>query len=265
MKHKELSKTYLLQEIIISISDKTLNEYKDECFIISTLSKFEKFYENDYRHKYSSIYSILNGLRKNDKGSLQIVNVNIEIICNYAYKNSSKYKKILRSLDKLYDHISLDIARFDQFNQIEEMTEGVKKQYIELNETNNSIEEKNKQSAEEIKSIKKEFVTLIGIFSSIVLAFFGKMVFTTSVLENVKNNNIFILISITSLIGYILVNMLYILISFISEISTGSKEIPFDLSKYNKSIKCTMLLGLVVHIIIEYKLFTVIKIVLSEK
>ncbi len=72
--------------------------------------------------------------------------------------------------------------------------------------------------------IEREYVTILGIFASIVLAFVGGITFTTSVLQNIDKVSVFRLILTVDVIGAVLVNVIYLLISFILKINDKDKE-----------------------------------------
>lgn len=82
--------------------------------------RLEKLYyapdnEKRFRHFYSDIFSVLTQINDgDDQGSIDVLGQNMDILlCGYQAKNSDGVKLIDISdqIRKLYDHISLDIAR----------------------------------------------------------------------------------------------------------------------------------------------------------
>lgn len=82
---------------------------------------------------------------------------------------------------------------------------------------------------DEVKSSRKEYITILGIFASIILAFVAGLTFTNSVLSNINNGSIYRLLFITSLIGFFTTNMLHHLYKFIKNINrSDNKQENFD-------------------------------------
>ena len=72
--------------------------------------------------------------------------------------------------------------------------------------------------------MQKEYTTILGIFASIVLAFTGGMVFSTSVLENIGDISIYRLIMVSCIIGIVFINMIWILVSYLARINQIKRE-----------------------------------------
>lgn len=79
-----------------------------------------------------------------------------------------KNKEIKLNLEKFYDHINLECIRLqdsnDKINRIKNVSKGLDRKYKELKEN------LNKQQT--------QYITILGIFASIVLAFVGGLVFS---------------------------------------------------------------------------------------
>ena len=101
---------------------------------------------------------------------------------------------------------------------------------------------------DEIKGIEREYITILGIFASIVLAFVGGITFTTSVLQNIDKVSVFRLILTVDVIGAVLVNVIYLLISFILKINDKDKE---SSRKFIKSANW-ILLGIAVFVLVSW-------------
>lgn len=87
---------------------------------------------------------------------------------------------------------------------------------LKLNLTITKFKLKLRQKA--LKMQKKEYITILGIFAAIVLAFTGGMIFSSSVLEYMHSVSIYRILLITLVIGLILFNVIYALVWFISKI-----------------------------------------------
>ena len=75
------------------------------------------------------------------------------------------------------------------------------------------------ESHKEIKGIQKEYITILGIFAAIMLAFVGSFTFSTSVLNNVGKTDVFELVIVALVIGLVFILLISILIDFLREIN----------------------------------------------
>ena len=66
-----------------------------------------------------------------------------------------------------------------------------------------------------MKGIEKEYISILGIFAAVVLAFVGGITFSSSVLQNINKGSIFRLLLIADLLAAVLINVIYMLIKFI--------------------------------------------------
>ena len=142
---------------------------------------------------------------------------NVKLLLMYILKDENNVDKNIKQIAlKIYDYINLNKVQNENIKNI-------------LQESVVSVKGK---LHDEIKNIEREYITILGIFASIVLSFVGGITFTTSVLQNIDKVSMYRLVLMIDFIGFILVNVMYILISFILEINDINKR------RYNKYIKC---------------------------
>lgn len=163
--------------------------------------------------------------------------------CQYQNEHCLEYKKLYRNLTKLYDHISLEQSRTadvrdgnvkleELLKKVDEKTNGIntsirnaedkiKSIHAKLNDT----EEKINNTEKRIDSQQKEYITILGIFASIVLAFTGGIAFSTSVLENIDAISGYRLAAIVAGLALILLNIIYLLAWFIIKINYGNDSL----------------------------------------
>ena len=67
--------------------------------------------------------------------------------------------------------------------------------------------------------MQNEYITILGIFAAIVLAFTGGMTFTSSVLENLHKSSIYRIVFIALIVGCILFNLIWLLLDFIRNLN----------------------------------------------
>ena len=81
-----------------------------------------------------------------------------------------------------------------------------------------SIEEQFKDVKEKLNNFNMESITVLGIFSGIVMAFFGGMSFFNGVLNNIHQVSKYRITLITLIIGFTIFNIMFLLIYSISKI-----------------------------------------------
>ena len=184
------------------------NALKEELLII---------YDNkDFRHSYSDVTMYLFNITEADYSKLEAMVSRIKVILEEINN-----KGIRGRIFKLYDHLNLELVRLkyllpkiqDTNAKIQEA--GNKVNYL-TRQTNNI-----KKNAEDMQ---KNYITILGIFASIVLAFVSSLAFSTSVLQNIDKASIYRLVTVVSLIAIFIVNILNFLFSFIMRIHYGRDD-----------------------------------------
>ena len=159
----------------------------------------------------------------------------------YVPKNNDENVEIIdisKEIVKLYDHTNLDIARINYTKTMtnETMSELAKNRLLVTNLENNvresedSLKELSNQAIEDLKQLsrkvqdrqedmQKEYITILGIFAAIVLAFTGGIVFSSSVLENIDKSSIYRITLIAFIIGLVFFDLIWLLIDFIRDIN----------------------------------------------
>lgn len=168
-----------------------------------------------------------------------------------------KLENVKKALNKLYDHISLELIRLDFFNsylvKIDDADKKVNsllpkiKQITEAQKNVDSLQSEIKKvkvaqgkvSAlqSEISKLKTsidnhkiEIVTILGIFASIVFAFAGAFSMSNSILSNfanAKSSTLFLYLVLT--VGFV-TNILFYLFSFISSIHDKDSKLNWRFS-----------------------------------
>lgn len=192
--------------------------------------RFEKLYEpdvngNEFRHFYSDIFVVLTQIELKDKpGNIDTLGERIGLL-RQAWNDVDSESNVSKNIKKLYDHVSLDIARMtwsdrgdrelSGIDSIRERNEDISKLHKEVEE----IEHRTDKLKKDINDYQKENITILGIFASIVLAFTGGMTFSSSVLENLDKASIYRIILVISFLGFIVFNILWMLIHFLRDIN----------------------------------------------
>lgn len=201
---------------------------------------------NNFRHYYSDIFATLTFIDSSVfDGNLDVLAQNMQSIKDgYRSKNSDSNGKqidIEKEINKLYDHINLDIARINYTKRftsetesklvqnkvlISELQSRLKESDVERKNTFEAIKAETTKAQQESKDnlskMQSEYITILGIFASIVLAFTGGMTFSTTILENISSTSIYRIIVISLILGLILFNVMWLLIDFLRDINGKS-------------------------------------------
>ena len=206
-------------------------------------TRLESLYHNtDFRHYYSDIFSVLTTIKQdNTLGDIDILGQNLTIIKN-GYKSINKDADgnqidIQKQINKLFDHVSLDIARIsysDAANRQSVQDSKINDIKREINETQrrvdsmlNDIEVSQiniKTTQDSINNAQKEYIAILGIFAAVVITFVGGIAFSTSVLQNIHQSSIYRIVFICLLIGLVLLNVICALFYFIERLVQSRDE-----------------------------------------
>lgn len=205
----------------LALEQGTLSSEEERNFVYRELESIYHDDEKDegFRHYYSDIFSVITIIDKNPQlGNIEILNQNIDMI-QKDYSPLSSSCDIRDSINKLYDHINLDIARMNYFKETQMRSQS---ELQKVNAALESVEEKINEmesAVDKADEMQRQYITILGIFASIVLAFTGGIAFSTSVLENISEVSIYRIIIIAVGLAFVLMNIIYILTRFVLEIT----------------------------------------------
>lgn len=131
-------------------------------------------------------------------------NSNLEKLLDYTLSAESSTPKQLQDIViRLWDHVHLAIRQVGNAREILQKSTDETKQalYDEL--------------YSEFKGIEKEYITILGIFASIIISFVAGITFSTSILENMHSVSVYRLVLVILLIAFVLLNTINLLIRYI--------------------------------------------------
>lgn len=213
----------------LAVSQMTLQSNRERSQIYRELEDiYAQVNSEDFRHFYSDIFAVISMIDKDSSlGDLEILNQNMDIVRKgYRPMNTScgEQVNINKQINKLYDHINLEIARLNYFKTTESRTNNeLRKVSSTLHQVENNLSQV-EHNIEKADDMQKQYVTILGIFASIVLAFTGGIAFSTSVLENISNSSIYRILLIALILAGVLINIIFILTHFIMEITNKKSK-----------------------------------------
>lgn len=232
----EIEKRQKLREILTALANSQLTvdtqEKRDGIYDI-----LEQIYHipgkaEHFRHFYSDIFAVVSEVFQEDTpGDITALVEKLEILRKeYHAKNVDSYGELIDindSIRKLYDHVNLDMARLAYSKALLEQKADAARLQSQIADVSNKAEiinEKVEQTQEKGKNMQKEYIAILGIFASVVLALTAAFAFSTSVLENMHQSSIYRIIIIASVIGLVFVNLIYALFYYIDRIVHGKNK-----------------------------------------
>ncbi|WP_456095508.1 hypothetical protein [Peptostreptococcus sp.] len=215
-----INKNYMRQ-IYNSLSDDDYNPEKT----VEIIQNYLEHDKDNLRLMYSDLSNHLFSIFKNEKYETDY-NLNINKLYEYAMNDVNMCGDCKKIIIKLFDHSSLVSY---QITGIEEIAEEISEKVAEKNKETllDSVKKLEKTLMNNMKDSEKQYITILGIFASIVLAFTGGIAFSTSVLSNIDKASIYRLVFVTSLLGFILFNTICVMFEFVREINNKSLSLTF--------------------------------------
>ena len=235
----------IIKDVLCSLSKQNALRDKSGQFRLNgNIDKLKKVYvsstdnaSEDFRHKYSKIFLILSRIdREKNKLSIDNLMEAIEEARAYIEDESNGYStNFVNKFLKLYDHVVLEILQIKYMREIENKGENNNSQTIKKLKDEQKLAEDASNSAskatKKINDMQKEYITILGIFASIVFAFVAGLTFSTSVLSNIHQASVYRLSFIICLIGLFITNILHYLYAFIREIHFSKINQDFEKQK----------------------------------
>lgn len=199
--------------------------------------------DEEYRHEYFRVSETIYEINGDNSMSFEMLLYNLNGLLEYVEEENEKNKKekdFLRNLIKLNDHINLEIARILRAT----------KDYRELNKLSttvcNSVEQTN-ETLKKIEDLKQSIdtsttnqITILSIFTGIVMAFVGGFSILGSAFSNTQlfETRIWLLIFLMSLVGFIFFNTVFMFIYTVAKLSGKKISVQCKDTECTKCIQC---------------------------
>ena len=212
----------VLDDIIKDSAADEIDSVPDPSAVQTYWHEFYAIYEDpDFRHSYSMISSALSGYDPAQRDSIRPY---LEEIVEFSEKQPDQVvvSKITKSLRKLEDHIELEVIRLNRMRQIEflaDQARNAQNESIALNKkTGNTV----KQLENRVTGFHEQSITILGIFSAVVVGFMAELSMFTSGFNKLTSENLYTITFYSVAVGIIIFNTLFMLIFFIAEMSGHS-------------------------------------------
>lgn len=156
---------------------------------------------------YSEISNYVFSLNLSERG---VFVTNLEKLLLFSLDSAHDINEDSRKLIiKIYDHSQLALYQIENVKNIFAV----------------NIDDAKINLQKEIKGVEKEYISILGIFASIVLAFVGGITFSSSVLQNIASVSIYRLLIVIDLLALVLINVINILVRFVSIINNKDPKV----------------------------------------
>lgn len=225
-----------------AVKNAKLFEYLDELFSnrindVEAINKWICDFTNLYgqtpsfRHSYSEFYPWLLLKTEAKEDSAETLLENLRMI-NEAFPDDEPHKNAGKCVFKLYDHLNIEIARLKQqcnlIHRQEELKIELNQQEEEArkyrNELSNASDMLKKHEADIVEANKKlanshnDIIAVLSLFSGVIIAFFGGLNYISAAISSVAFSNIWKLLLICSLAGFVMFNTLISMLYLVARI-----------------------------------------------
>ena len=260
-----------LKEALNSLSDISPEAALGESEVNEFCLFFSQLYGGDppYRHLYSDICAVMYDALKTDPEHLddgvpyQARNLanNMDMI-HRAIDAKDVSVQVKRSVHKLYDHIELENTRMTYMaRQNKAQIESVKKLHDEVESVGakaDEIQKRMRDDVEEVKtnivstqeSLQRNYVTILGIFAAIVIAFATGSAFSSSVIQAMQSVSIYRLGFVMLALGLFLFDLVMALFYFICRVSTFNEG--EHLPTLVKTVNAILVVGIALTLIARF-------------
>ncbi len=194
-------------------------------------------YNKGVRNNYFALFSAISELSKGNIESFDALNANIDLLNEHVKSEFADNENVLMGFEKLNQYVKLEANRASynqgQLEKIRATTEQFEKQKNELEKMEHRLKEyEDKLSIAESGYINN-LLAVLGVFSGIIIAFFGGLEYISSVFNNIGDIGRYRLVFISLMLGFVIFNTVSVMLIFLG------KMIDKDLYRRCKSLNCS--------------------------
>ncbi|XZJ13860.1 hypothetical protein ACSXDV_12785 [Clostridium perfringens] len=182
---------------------------------------------------YSYIQEYVRNLREE---SIERLEFNLYDIRDLVSENEENYNKSSENIEKIVECMLMEINRVNDSNRLNNDLKQLERILKEARNQEDEIEQKMKIHAKKIEKMQGDFISILSIFSAVIIAFFGGINLLGNTLTSINGTNKYRLIFIVTLIGIILFNVIYMLLYSIARLTNKSIGVS---RKHRACKKCT--------------------------
>lgn len=227
----ETSMTELIQ-LLADIAEKGYADEMDSAptsdFVKECWNKLCVIYKDpEFRHSYSIISSCMEGYNPDQLDSLPVY-LDRVIVFAETQGDNEEVRRVTKSVRKLLDHIELECVRLNRMSQVKHYADEAKQAQTAAMMLNRSTQEAGKRLDERVDGFHEQSITILGIFSAVVVGFMSGLSMFTSGFNKLTEVDLYVVCFYSVLVGIIVFDILFMLIFFIAKISGHSiaRDVP---------------------------------------
>lgn len=218
--------------VIAKIEQNDTSIYSDIFHVLEIVYK-----DNKYRHSYFEISCFLeNELLLDQRDELNETMLKILDESERRLKQNQIKQELQKKILKLSDHISLETLRLSRMDKIKYIGDQTSEKIAKNNELIGEYKKKVKNFEKKINNANAHAITILGIFSGLVIGFATGSDLLIAAISDI-NSPIYKIALIILIVGFVLFNVVFLLMYCISKVSGFSvstqcaNESCFDCSK----------------------------------
>ena len=208
-------------EKLINLLTYIKNRYPKQVIDTQCINELHDIYiKENLRHSYAELSRFCETLFPDER---DIIIEKLDIILNALDNNDYNFEpeektKLKNQIGKLVDHLELESLRITRLESIKHIESKIVKDRNETEELANKSKQDMKSLNDEIKNINSQIVSVIGIFTGIVITIFGSMSLFSSIFSNINTVSGFKLTVISLIIGFLTFNIIAFMFIAISHL-----------------------------------------------
>lgn len=210
----------MLEGCIIELSERMLPEEE----IRNVSLRLLDIYKGDFRHSYSGFFTLIINISKNPKGNLDFLGNNFEGIRAYIeedfVKGEKEFNEISNQVNKLCDHLNVEIGRWNYYSQNEQKIEDMSSRTSKLSGEMKLATEELQKASKQAASIQTELIAVLSIFAAIVVTFSGGFTFLGSAMSSINDAKHYEAVVLVVIIcGMAIFNTIFLLMYLVAKIT----------------------------------------------
>lgn len=196
----------------------------DESEVRKTSLKLLEVYRGDFRHSYSGFFPLILEISKNENMyNLDYLSNNLESIRQYVENDfvsgAKEFNGLYDQLNKLCDHLNLEIGRWSYYAKNEHKIEDMESKTTVLNEEMRKSTMELESASKRAASIQTELIAVLSIFAAIVVAFSGGFTFLGSVMTSINGASHYEVVVLVAIIcGMVMFNTIFLMMYLVGKI-----------------------------------------------
>lgn len=211
-----------LEKCIYEMSKAVLDETSG---IRKVSLNLKEIYNSDFRHYYSGFFSVILDISKDENEySIDFLSENIESLRRYIendyVEGTKEFEKLYGYIDKLCDHLSLEIGRLNYYSINDNKIRDMERKTVEVNESLRIATKELDKASKTASTMQTELIAVLSIFAAIVITFSGGVSFLGSALTSINMAKYYEAVVMVAIIcGMVIFNTIFLMMYLVSKIT----------------------------------------------